>query len=163
MAGGNYQGIQGDTALMNLWSLGIDVSASTCTNKELTFMCAYVEGLVVDGDTIYNGVFTPASYQGSTFNFQFTGQGYGSGEFVITGDFDEVILLTQTNFIWDVCLDCAAIAPPSCLDLSTYTTAYIDSAGQDNVNFPIGSTVVGNGDIDLNKYDLSTVLAWFTR
>ncbi|MCB0478649.1 MAG: T9SS type A sorting domain-containing protein [Crocinitomicaceae bacterium] len=157
MPNGIYQGIQGDTALFYIGDLAIDVSSYNCSNKQLTFTTAYTEEMIIDGDTIYQFVTPPAFYQGNGFTFEFVGSGLGSGVFTITGDFDVVTLLTQTNFLSEVCLTCLNSVNPTCLDLSNYTTAYIDSAGQDNVNFPVGSTIVGNGAIEVKKIDLSTI------
>ena len=101
-----FQGVQGDTAMFYIGNLDIDVSSASCTNKVLTFNSAYIERMLVDGDTIYNFTSTPAFYQGNGFTVIFNGSGLGSGDFTIEGDFDVVRLLGSTNILIHICLEC---------------------------------------------------------
>ncbi|MDF1675308.1 MAG: T9SS type A sorting domain-containing protein [Vicingaceae bacterium] len=101
-----FQGIQGDSALFYIGNLDIDVSSSNCTNKKLTFSTAYVEQMLVDGDTIYSFNPTNPFYQGNGFTVSFNGSGMGYGNFTIEGDFDVVRLLGSTNILSNICLEC---------------------------------------------------------
>jgi meiotically up-regulated gene 157 (Mug157) protein len=144
-SGNAYQGITSDS-LFYIGDLDIDVSNSTCLDKELTFSCAYLEGMAIDGDTIYAMLNPPANYSGASFDFEYD----GAGTYTITGDFDVVSLFTQTNFLYDVCLDCAS-STIDCMDLSNYDDQYVNSVGFDDVTYPIGSAFITNGDIQYVK------------
>jgi hypothetical protein len=144
-SGNAYQGILSDS-LFYIGDLDIDVSNATCLEKELTFSCAYLEGMSIDGDTIYAALNPPVNYAGATFDFEYD----GAGNYTITGDFDVVSLYTQTNFLYDVCLDCAS-STIECMDLSNYDDQYINSVGFDDVTYPIGSAFITNGDIQYVK------------
>lgn len=98
-----YQFLQGDT-LMYVGNLDINVTQSNCSSKYLTFDCVYLEGLAVDGDTIFSSLNPPLTYNGSGWNFEHVDMG-SYVHYVITGDFNLVQLFTQTNFIWNICLD----------------------------------------------------------
>lgn len=99
--GNFYQFIQGDT-LMYIGDIDIDVSTANCTNKILTFSSVYNLGMVIDGDTIFSMTPAPTFYAGNGFTFEFD----GTSNFTITGDFDVVSILSSTNFLFDVCLEC---------------------------------------------------------
>jgi type IX secretion system substrate protein len=152
-----FQGIQGDSALFYIGNLDIDVSSSNCTNKKLTFSTAYVEQMLVDGDTIYSFNPTNPFYQGNGFTVSFNGSGMGYGDFTIEGDFDMVRLLGSTNFLYNICLECLITTPATCIDFSLYDNLYLDSVTQDQVNFPIGSPIINQGDIKIVKIDYFTV------
>ncbi|MDX2361228.1 MAG: T9SS type A sorting domain-containing protein [Crocinitomicaceae bacterium] len=144
-SGNAYQGIISDS-LFYIGDLDINVSTSTCLEKELTFSCAYLEGLAVDGDTVFSQLNPPANYGGATFDFEFD----GAGSYTITGDFDVVSLYTQTNFLYDVCLDCAS-STIDCVDLSSYDDTYVNSVGFNDITYPIGSAFIVSGDIQYVK------------
>lgn len=143
-----FLSVQGDT-LTYMGNITLDVSTETCTNKQLTFKCVYLEGLAVDGDTLFSSLNPPVSYFGAGFTFESVN--YGSYiEYTITGDFNMVDLLTQTNFLWDVCLDCAPLGGGGCIDFTQYTQPYLDS-----VNFePQGTTVFTQGTLSVVKGDV---------
>lgn len=150
-----YQFLQGDT-LIYIGNMDMDASASNCAEKELTFSCVYMEGVVVDGDTVFTGVNPPVFYQGASWEFESFDMGTHI-EYVVTGDFDVVHLISSTNFIWDVCLDC--LNPPvtsNCIDFSQYDQQYVDS-----VNFlPPGSVLFQEGDLALVRPDQWTQYQW---
>jgi len=99
--GNFYQFIQGDT-LMYIGDIDIDVSTANCTNKILTFTSVYNLGMVIDGDTIFSMTPAPTFYAGNGFTFEYD----GASNFTVTGDFDVVSILSSTNFLFDVCLEC---------------------------------------------------------
>lgn len=144
-----FFGIQGDT-LMYMGKFQLDASAANCPNKQLTFSCVYLEGLAIDGDTVFTSLNPPGSYTGNGFTFEY--MDYGNyKQYTITGDFDIVDLFTQTNFIWDVCLECLPnVISSSCIDFSQYNQQYLDS-----VNFePAGTTVFTAGNLSIIKGEI---------
>ena len=54
--GSIYQEIQGDSSMLFIGSLGIQVNNFLCSDKELIFKALYTEGLVIDNDTIYYNI-----------------------------------------------------------------------------------------------------------
>lgn len=118
--------VTGDS-LFYVGNIQLDASAEICPNKQLTFSSVYLEGLAVDGDTLFTFLNPPASYSGNGFTFEYVNVG-NIGQYTITGDFDIVSLMTQTNILWDVCLECLAGIEPAekITKLSVYPNPVID-------------------------------------
>jgi small nuclear ribonucleoprotein (snRNP)-like protein/predicted GNAT superfamily acetyltransferase len=139
-----YQFIQGDS-LLYIGDLDIDISTASCANRTLTFSVVYLEGMAVDGDTIFTSMAAPTSYTGSGFTMTRVGNDY-----TITGNFDMVSLYSSTNFIFDVCLECNT---GNCVSLDAYNNAYLNTISNDDVTYPPGYAFVTSGDIRYLKHD----------
>src|SRR3989338_7307031 len=143
-SGNFYQGIQGDS-LFYVGDLDIDVSSDTCTNHTLTFSSIYLEGLSVDGTVVFDMLNAPSTFVGNGWTFSKIGQNYK-----VTGNFDVVSLYTQTNYLFDVCLECV-VGSTTCVDLSAYDNAYLNAVSFDDVTYPIGTAFVTSGYIQYVK------------
>ncbi len=141
-----YQGLQGDS-LFYIGDVDLDVSTLNCNNKVLTFSCVYLEGLAVDGDTIFSFLSPPAFYSGAGFTFQYS----APGNYTITGDFDVTSLSSSTNFLFDVCLECLDASSTVCVSLAPYTETYLSNVSTDDVTYPVGTAFITAGDIHYVK------------
>jgi hypothetical protein len=139
-----YQFIQGDS-LLYIGDIDIDVSTASCANRTLSFSIIYLEGMAVDGDTIFTSMAAPTSYTGSGFTMTRVGNHY-----TITGNFNMVSLYSSTNFLFDVCLTCNT---SNCVSLAAYNNAYLNTISNDDVTYPPGYAFVTSGDIRYLKHD----------
>ncbi|MBD3636797.1 MAG: T9SS type A sorting domain-containing protein [Crocinitomicaceae bacterium] len=148
-SGNFYQFINGDS-LLYVGDIDIDVSASNCTNKSLTFRSSYTLGIVIDGDTVMTQMNPNAYYNSGTWEFQMI----SFTTIKVTGDFDVVHIISSTNYLFDVCLECLSLdntGDSHCMSLSSYHDNYLYEVSLDDVTYPVGDPFIVHGYIHYVK------------
>lgn len=88
----------GDT-LCYIGKIEIDISTASYPQRQLSFYSIITQGMIVDGDTIFQNSNPPALYNGTGFTVA-----YANNIFTITGAFDTVHIFGSTNCLSTVCL-----------------------------------------------------------
>ncbi|MGB3948275.1 MAG: T9SS type A sorting domain-containing protein, partial [Bacteroidia bacterium] len=130
--------ITGDS-LMYIGDIDINISTSNCTNRTLTFSVIYLNGLAIDGDTIFTNLNPPTSYSGSGFIMTQDGQGH----FTVTGNFNVVSLYSGTNILSDVCLVCETSVGIQMSKINGNRIEIYPNPTNDLLNLEVGNENIG--------------------
>lgn len=147
-----YMSINGDT-LCYIGKIEFQVTSAPFTQRKLVFNSIIFQGMVVDGDTVFQSNNPPVLYTGSGFTVA-----HAVSTFTIRGVFDTVHIFGSTNCISGICLSPDTVSNQTCLDYTGTTNQYINDISNDDTTYPAGSTVFQTGNIRMIK---SSVLTTF--
>lgn len=135
----------GDT-LCYIGKIEIDVTSAPYPQRQLTFYSIITQGMIVDGDTIFQNSNPVPQYNGVGFTVN-----YLNNIFTITGAFDTVHIFGSTNCLSAVCLSPDSVSTQSCADFTGTTPQYLQDISMNNTLYPIGTVVFQTGDIKFRK------------
>ena len=125
--------------------------ANAISPKTLDLGILYEDGVIVDGDTVYNNANPPATYSGANFTFT---ENIASS-YTISGDFDTVqVFVNGGNLcVYEICLEENTSTSNDCVDIPNLPVNQINDNINDNVNYPMGSVFWSEGNIEFIKKD----------
>ena len=135
----------GDT-LCYIGKIEIDVTSAPYPQRQLTFYSIITQGMIVDGDTIFQNSNPVPQYNGVGFTVN-----YLNNIFTITGAFDTVHIFGSTNCLSAVCLSPDSVSTQSCADFTGTNPQYLQDISMNNTLYPIGTVVFQTGDIKFRK------------
>jgi hypothetical protein len=135
----------GDT-LCYIGKIEMDISSAPYPQRQLTFYSIITQGMIVDGDTIFQNSNPPSQYNGIGFSLA-----YLNNTYTITGAFDTVHIFGSTNCLSAVCLTPDTVSTQSCADFTGTTPQYLQDISINNTLYPIGTVVFQTGDIKFRK------------
>lgn len=133
--------------------IDLDVTSAPYAQRNLTFTSVSLQGIVVDGDTIFQNFVPIALYNGNGFTVTFV-----NNVFTITGAFNVAHLFGSTNCLNAICLSQGPAVNQTCLNFGTsVTTQYCNDISYNHTLYPVGSVLFQSPPIRILKADTTTM------
>lgn len=141
----------GDT-MCYVGKIDLDVTSAPYAQRMLTFTSISLQGIIVDGDTVFQNFVPIGLYNGNGFTVT-----YLNNVFTITGAFNVVHLFGSTNCLNTICLNQGPAINQTCLNFGTSVTAqYCNDISQNHTLYPVGSVLFQSPPIRIIKADTTT-------
>jgi hypothetical protein len=147
-----YISASGDS-ICYIGKIEFNLATAPFPQRQFSFYSTITQGLVIDGDTIFQNMTPPTQYSGNGFNVA-----YAANQFTITGTFDTVHIFGSTNCMNTICLNQMPSTTQLCMDFGTSVTAqYCNDISMNHALYPVGSVLFQSPPIRIIKADTTTI------
>lgn len=130
-----------------------NLATAPFAQRQFSFTSIVTQGLIIDGDTVFQNMTPPPQYSGNGFQVS-----YASNQFTITGTFDTVHIFGSTNCLNAICLTQLPGPTQSCMDFGTTVSAqYCNAISTNHTLYPVGTVLFQSPPIRILKADTTTI------